>query len=460
MNGDGDLEASSPSVVPSTPSSSAIFSLQKIDHVFALLMRSIERSISARQPELSHTLLRRAVALCPSFLYSLLLRRFNTALPKISISQQNDIAATIFDFHGEDQDDVFLARKKEISPAKQGKNSRPAEDATTSSLSGPKLSSIFSSGLGGLMNLVGTNASGAVSSAAAGISSSSRFGIHESCLVNSPALNVWHKADLALICASLNDISMCPKYFGKLQEDMERKVKFFEKGEANRKILFGDLQHFKSSLPSVFNTDSSLQSILLVLTPSLSYHLHMFWKTSYEMGEEEFKASEINDPWASSTSTWLKASLNPFKGSVQPELMESLIGSVSALISSQLERLLLRKRVSAFGALALDSHIRAILTTLNSLLPSMSSFAARRRFATLKEITTVLCLASEYEILELWNASHEDQSQYFDPTLASIDPTQVVKSKVEWHLSADRVKAYMKCRSEWKPAIIDGLQLS
>lgn len=278
----------------------------------------------------------------------------------------------------------------------------------------------------------------------------------DSVLVNAPKPVVW---DYLHLCASVNDLYLCSVYFTKLHGELGKKIKYYEKTEANRAQLLPLLELFKTSVPTLFTLQSTLQAMLHCVIPGMTYHLHQFYRTSYEMAEEEYKAAEINDPWAAVANSWLIASLKPFSGLLQPAALELLVQLVAATFADHAERLILRKRFSAFGALALDSHIRVVQNTFVSLLPTTSAFSVRHKFATLKEILTVLCLESEKEIVELWNASHEDPSQLFDPTLATVDPNKPTKTVVKWHLTAERVKAYLKCRTEFRGAVIDSFVL-
>lgn len=165
------------------------------------------------------------------------------------------------------------------------------------------------------------------------------------------------------------------------------------------------------------------------------------------------------------------------KDALNSQVMELWTYQVAEHWTRGLEKLILRKRFSAFGALSFDSHLRTLSACFTSLLQmptsgaysggsksTTSSLSApissslRHLFATLKEITTILSLNSEGEILEIWNASHDDPSQFLDPSSSSTPSARSVT--VRWRLSPTQVKAYMNCRTEWNSAKIQALPLS
>lgn len=431
-----ELRESVAAAIADPPNPTAVFSAQKIDQVFALLLRSMERAVSTKQFDVSLTLIRRAVSLAPSFVLSLFLRHISSSLPKPSVDASCDIVDSILSFHGEETDES-RAKKKLAGP-------KPS--------SSPGPASLWSAGLGGLMNLVGTNAPTSLIPGSKGISDSN--------LVNPPKPNIWHGFSLTAACASLNDLALCAKYFPKLHDDIEKKVRYFDRSAENRTAILHFLALFKERVPALFDVASSVQTLTFCLYPAIAYFMHQFYRTSYEIGDEEYRAMELNDPWSAITISWLKTSMEPLKSALHPQVMELWVGQVSGVIADALSKLILRKRFTAFGALAFDTHLRKLTAILNALLPQSASFAVRHKFAALKEVTTILSMENEREILEIWNASHEDQSQFFDPTLDAVATPTSTKVTVKWHLSAAQVKAYMKCRAEWKAGIIDSLSLS
>ena len=453
----------------SSLSPAKVFSSQKIDQVFSLVKRSLERAYATKQHGISLTLTRRVVALFPSFILSLFLRRIKSSLPKVQVETNYDITSKIFDFHGEALDikqQPQLQQQQAIAKSAPSTSHHPQTASSSSSPSSSSSTSSFSSsawytGLGGLMSFVGTNASSAVSTAAAGVigAGSGNFGILDIMLSSPPSDSVWIGFDLASICASLNDLSLCPTYFSKLQDELEKTIRYFDKSQAHRTLIFGILSHFKRSFPELFSVASYIQHFTLSLVPGLAYYLHQFWRTSYEIGEQEFRALELNDPWMDAMRAWLKSNLEPIKPVLQPQVLELCVSQLAAIIASNIERLLLRKKLTAFGALAIDSHLRSLITSLNSLLPQPSSFSVRHKFTVLKEVMTIICLESENEMLELWNAAHDDHSQFFDPSMEAHTAPAAKQVTVKWHLNAAQAKAYMKCRKEWKPQLIDSLNL-
>lgn len=173
----------------------------------------------------------------------------------------------------------------------------------------------------------------------------------------------------------------------------------------------------------------------------------------------------------------MKSNMNVLKEALHSQIMELWTFQVAEHWTRGLEKLILRKRFSAFGALSFDSHLRTLSACFASLLPAMggayqggsksttlvspstpASSSLRHLFATLKEITTILSLNSEGEILEIWNASHDDPSQFLDPSSSSTPSSKSVT--VRWRLSPTQVKAYMNCRTEWNSAKIQALSLS
>lgn len=466
-SGDGEAQGSSesekktnseysPSTTPQpaqidVPTSASVFSAQKIDNVFALLLRSMERAISVKNFEVTLALIRRAASLAPSFVLSLFLRYISNSIPKPPVEASCKISESILKFHGESLDylnKTSITRKKGsqqiVEPANKHE-STPQQGATSTS--------IWSAGLGGLMNLVGTNAP---SSLIPGVKGS----ITDAMLVNFPKPNVWREVSLSTACASLNDLYLCAKYFPRLHDELEKKMRYFERDQENRRKITFFLGLFKTKIPALFDVTTSVQTLTFALYPGISYFLHQFYRTSYEIGDEEYRAMELNDPWSAATTNWIKSSMEPFKPTLQPQIMEMWVGQVAGALAENIADLILMKRFSAFGALAFDSHLRKVIAALNSLLPHSASFTVRQKFAALKEVTTLLSMENEMEILEIWNVAHEDQSQFFDPTLHDIASNSAPKVTVKWHLASDQVKAYMKCRSDWKQGIIDNLALS
>jgi hypothetical protein len=440
------------------PNAASVFAAQKIDQIFSLIMRSLERAIATKQPEVAITLARRAVALCPSFLLSMFLRSIKSSLPKQQIDVNSDIASAILDFHGEPLD--ISPKQNSSAPTAVAPESSPSHlhssPSSPSSNANPSasLQSIFSVGLGGLMSFVGNNAS----SVASGVIVGPKFGVSDEMLVTPPRRVVWEGQNQALICASLNDLALCNNYFPRLYQDIEKKIKYFEKSQANRAAMLEVVGHFKGNLPLLFNVSASIWPLTSAMLPGMAYHVHQFWRTSYEIGEAEYRAMELNDPWAMSAVAWFKSNVEQLKPTLQAAVTEAWLSQLTAQLTAPLQRLIARKRFSAFGALALDAHLRSLSSSLHSLLPTPSSFVVRQHFSILKEITTILSLDHELEILEIWNASHEDPSHFLDPSNHSL-PTTSKKVAVKWRLNAHQVKAFMKCRTEWKAAKIDALPL-
>lgn len=429
-----DGREGTPPIVSEPPTAAAVFAAQKIDQVFALLLRSMERAVSTKQFDVSLTLIKRAVSLTPSFVLSLFLRHIAASIPKITVDSTSDIATSILVFHGEETDEARAKKKLVPKPS-----------------SSPGPASIWSAGFGGLMNLVG-NAPTSLIPGSKGISDGN--------LVNPPKPNVWIGLSLANACASLNDLALCSKYFPKLHDDIEKKVRYFDRSAENRAAILPLLSLLKERVPALFDVAPSVQTLTYCLYPALSYFMHQFYRTSYEIGDEEYRAMELNDPWSSITIAWIKTAMEPLKPALQPQVMDLWVGQVAGVVTDAIAKLVLRKQFTAFGALAFDSHLRKVISMFNALLPQSSSFTVRHKFAALKEVTTILSMENEREILEIWNASHEDQSQFFDPSLDSVPAPTAAKVTVKWHLSAAQVKAYMKCRMEWKAGIIDSLVLS
>lgn len=460
-----------------TPTHASVYAVQKIDQVFALLMRSLERSFSTKQAEVAQTMARRAVALCPSFLLSMFIRAITTSLPKSRFESTIDIASAILDFHGEPLD---LAKNLDSSTSSPSAAPIAKESPSPSQGTSPAKEaapSIWKARLGGFMNFVGSNASSVVSSAASGVISGHQFGVSDEMLVTAPSREVWKGCNAIAICAALNDLALCSRYFPRLYNDLEKKVKYFEKNPEKREAVLAILVHFKESLPPLFNVATSLQPLTEVMVPGVAYYMHQFWRTSYEVGEEEYKAMELNDPWALAACNWMKSNMTVLKDALNSQVMELWTYQVAEHWTRGLEKLILRKRFSAFGALSFDSHLRTLSACFTSLLQmptsgaysggsksTTSSLSApissslRHLFATLKEITTILSLNSEGEILEIWNASHDDPSQFLDPSSSSTPSARSVT--VRWRLSPTQVKAYMNCRTEWNSAKIQALPLS
>jgi len=164
---------------------------------------------------------------------------------------------------------------------------------------------------------------------------------------------------------SLSELGNCSKVFVQLQDQALQ--------EMNTQCL---KQHIKPQV-AVFNTVSR------VLT------------------ETEHAEYQANDPWVQQLIISINELLTSFRHVLSENIYSKLVGMVTSLITTHLERLIKKSSFNQLGAFQLENELRHIITYLNS----SSTRTIRHQFARLLQISRLLNLERPSELLDYWGVN-------------------------------------------------------
>eukprot|EP00095_Tigriopus_kingsejongensis_P011780 maker-scaffold119_size336447-snap-gene-1.16 protein:Tk11780 transcript:maker-scaffold119_size336447-snap-gene-1.16-mRNA-1 annotation:"conserved oligomeric golgi complex subunit 4" len=122
---------------------------------------------------------------------------------------------------------------------------------------------------------------------------------------------------------------------------------------------------------------------------------------SHEIDEETFSEFEANDPFIQAFILNLDSLLGSFKKSLVANNYDELVSILTAEVTNQLEKAVLKAKFSRLGGLLLDREVRSLV----SFLTSVTTWSMRDRFARLSQTATVLNLESVSEMTDVWDSS-------------------------------------------------------
>ena len=129
--------------------------------------------------------------------------------------------------------------------------------------------------------------------------------------------------------------------------------------------------------------------------------LDKFRLCRYELTELQFAENEINDPFASRFVEELEEMVAQYRTHLSQENFESFIHLCLKTVTLQMEKAVLQKHFTQFGALQWEKDLRVIVAYFSSL----SQRSIRTEFARLTQMASLLNLESVAEAKEYWEES-------------------------------------------------------
>jgi len=172
--------------------------------------------------------------------------------------------------------------------------------------------------------------------------------------------------------------------------------------------------------------------------PSIKPWMEAF-KTSHDIGDEEFADAEANDPFVQNLILNLDQtffSRGIFRQSLTEKNYEAFVIAVTTEVTVQLEKVLLKTKFSRLGGLLFDRELRQLM----SFLTSVTTWSIRDKFSRLHQMASVLNLESVEEAAEVCGSASGK-----DATSGKLTPNEV--------------KQILELRSDFKPEEIKRLRL-
>lgn len=167
------------------------------------------------------------------------------------------------------------------------------------------------------------------------------------------------------------------------------------------------LNHCLNELQGTAKAFQSLQDIALqeLNTQSLKQQIKPqvanFNTVSRVLTETEHAEYQANDPWVQQLIYAMDDLLTNFRYVLSESIYSKLVGMLTSLITTHLERLILKSSFNQLGAFQLENELRTIISYLNAT----SSRSVRHQFARLLQISRLLNLERPSELLDYWGAN-------------------------------------------------------
>jgi hypothetical protein len=181
-------------------------------------------------------------------------------------------------------------------------------------------------------------------------------------------------------------------------------------------------------------------------------------------------ASEAEPEWPSATIAVFKDRIfkSAKSGQVASITLNSLLEYSIHFICSELEQCMKSKRFSFLGAIQLDADVRRLFV---SFADASSGSPVRQYFTRIRQITSLISSETLADVIESWNLSEDstvaaalsaaDSAADGDDATPHSSPlvSHGSKESSRWKVSAQEVKALLKCRLDFSPAAVDKLNL-
>lgn len=122
---------------------------------------------------------------------------------------------------------------------------------------------------------------------------------------------------------------------------------------------------------------------------------------SYEISEEQLAEYEVNDPFAHTFTTSLKALMKQWKAQLETEIGDAFVEVMAGCVAEELEKRLRGKKCNELGAVQMEKDVREVTKTVQSL----SQRPVRLRFQRVKQMTQLLSASSDSEVQSLLHSS-------------------------------------------------------
>ncbi|XP_029353760.1 conserved oligomeric Golgi complex subunit 4 isoform X2 [Echeneis naucrates] len=169
----------------------------------------------------------------------------------------------------------------------------------------------------------------------------------------------------------------------------------------------GDQAKIESCLSDLVNTSTKFKDLLqegltelntTAIKPQVKPWISSFLVISHNIEEEEFNDYEANDPWVQQVIINLEQLMAEFKMALSPVIYDHLTSRMTTLISSEMEKTVLKCSFSRLGGLQFDKELRSLV----AYLTTVTTWTIRDKFARLTQMATILNLERVTEILDYW----------------------------------------------------------
>ncbi|KAK9819498.1 hypothetical protein WJX81_007056 [Elliptochloris bilobata] len=236
--------------------------------------------------------------------------------------------------------------------------------------------------------------------------------------------------------AALNNADMSTSYVLKLRAELEEQAA----------ALFGapsDRERIKSVLADLAKTSSdfkhiagkALDHLSSGIVPRLRPAFDEAAAASYELGDAEYAANEVEATWVTGLLGTLVACLQWLQPMLTPGNFDVLVASLLNKVVDRVEAVMRLKRFSQLGGLQLERDVRLLV----SVLGEATGRPVRDKFARLAQMGTLLGLESVAELLEFWR-DHAGGAG--------------------WRLGEEQVREVLGQRPDFSPQDIHALNLS
>uniref|UniRef100_A0A665T999 Conserved oligomeric Golgi complex subunit 4 n=1 Tax=Echeneis naucrates TaxID=173247 RepID=A0A665T999_ECHNA len=207
----------------------------------------------------------------------------------------------------------------------------------------------------------------------------------------------------AAFLVTLNNVEVCSENITTLKRNLENDCcKLFSQGGGS-----GDQAKIESCLSDLVNTSTKFKDLLqegltelntTAIKPQVKPWISSFLVISHNIEEEEFNDYEANDPWVQQVIINLEQLMAEFKMALSPVIYDHLTSRMTTLISSEMEKTVLKCSFSRLGGLQFDKELRSLV----AYLTTVTTWTIRDKFARLTQMATILNLERVTEILDYW----------------------------------------------------------
>lgn len=240
---------------------------------------------------------------------------------------------------------------------------------------------------------------------------------------------------------ALNNVEVAKEYLGKLRKDLERDlVEQFgslvsSRGPAEARMTALALENLGEATTGFGSIlDQSIETLVSGLSSRLQGVADHLLSVSYEMGDVEHAAHDVGDPFMSKFRPAMDSLLDPFRAGLTPGNFDTFVHVSCRVIAQRLETLIIQRKVTHLGGLALDRDVRSLLTYFGTI----TQRTVRDRFVRVTQIVMLLSLDKLNEVMEYWG---------------------VGSNGVVWRLSASEVRKVLGLRSDFRSDQIAALRL-
>jgi conserved oligomeric Golgi complex subunit 4 len=235
------------------------------------------------------------------------------------------------------------------------------------------------------------------------------------------------------IAVALNNLELSAEYIKRLKAEMDssiqRQFSGVQKDVQKITAVLDDIQQTEKRFSHILHGNMELLATSLLPRLQASLEARLI-DASYVLTEEEYAQNQINDPYMQQFIAEIESSLAAFQRFLTPGNTELLFETISRAFAEQIEsHLLLQsattysatgssssavpgnnekaelKRFNLLGAQQFDRDVRNLLGFFTA---NMVSKTVRDKFARINQMSFLLNLEKESEVLDYWGAKASD----------------------------------------------------